>query len=552
MDDNKRHVCCQQFPQALQKGFQELWEDRTLCDVELCAENETFAAHRSVLAAASHYFRIMFTADMLERSMQSVALKGISAVGLKTALHFIYTSRFSCEWEHLEDVLLTSTHLQIPLLTDSCDKLMQKSLKSDNFSDMLSFADRYSLPKLKVETFSFISHNLDQLLAEQESALLQLDFESVLEILGRNDITSNVNEGRILDFAVKWLTFDLDNRLCHLDKLIKEVRLGLLCSPECYNGNCEALDILRSVPGAEKYIKELGDFCLKFNFDSPYKNWLQIRSTQKGVLAVCGKTAGSQECREIMVFTGEEVFRQDSWRPITQTEGTYNHCAVVLNDYLYVIGGQNSWFNHNHEDEATATVRRYDPRFDRWIRLTNMQVRRRRFHCSVLGSSIYAVGGRGEGGILCSTERYDPSEDKWEYVRALPCPLSSHAGAVCQNKLFVSGGVIITGVEGQRRTYSDVKVTECYCPVTDQWTELTHLPVGHSQHGAAALGNKIYIIGGFSWNEEGFLKNVHAYDTESDSWSAGPELPRPLVGLSSGVLTLPYYLSKKNDVLEPL
>ncbi|MGH0127112.1 UNVERIFIED_CONTAM: hypothetical protein FKN15_052662 [Acipenser sinensis] len=219
------------------------------------------------------------------------------------------------------------------------------------------------------------------------------------------------------------------------------------------------------------------------------------------------------------------------------------------------------------------------------------QVCRRRFQCNAMGSQIYAVGGRGERGILFSAECYNPTEDKWRYIKALPSPLSSHAGTVHQNelyvcggssgevfsgsvfrytpeldewttlpplrhprgfhnmtsvgdKIYVMGGVLLTSADGQRRSYSDVKVTECYCPLSDQWTELSPLPVGHSQHGAAALGNKIYIMGGFSWEEERFLSTVHVYSCETDTWSTGPELPRPLVGLSSGTLTLPHYHSK--------
>ncbi|MGH0141760.1 UNVERIFIED_CONTAM: hypothetical protein FKN15_065255, partial [Acipenser sinensis] len=223
--------------------------------------------------------------------------------------------------------------------------------------------------------------------------------------------------------------------------------------------------------------------------------------------------------------------------------------------------------------------------------LPNQKVCRRRFQCNAMGSQIYAVGGRGERGILFSAECYNPTEDKWRYIKALPSPLSSHAGTVHQNelyvcggssgevfsgsvfrytpeldewttlpplrhprgfhnmtsvgdKIYVMGGVLLTSADGQRRAYSDVKVTECYCPLSDQWTELSPLPVGHSQHGAAALGNKIYIMGGFSWEEERFLNTVHVYSCETDTWSTGPELPRPLVGLSSGTLTLPHYHSK--------
>ncbi|MGH0162733.1 UNVERIFIED_CONTAM: hypothetical protein FKN15_068085 [Acipenser sinensis] len=519
-----REICpnySQEFPAVLQRGLQELWESECLCDIQLTAENYTFSAHKSVLAAASWYFRIMFTTDMKERDQNSVELKGISAVGLKSALDFIYTSQLCADFESVEDVLLTSTHLQIPYLTECCVDFLKKSLNVNNFLDILSLAEKYDLVSLKTECFSFISTNLDVVLQISERCLLQLDADSIFAVLERDDVSPSVNEREILELAVKWLKYDLDGRLPHLECLIKHIRLGLIFPPkfEFENENLkDSVSLLKSVPQGEEYLQMLSEAGLQFKADNPFKKWFKIRSTQKGVLTTCGKTTGSQACREIKVC-------------------------------------------------------------------------RRRFQCSAMGSQIYAVGGRGERGILFSAECYNPTEDKWRYIKALPSPLSSHAGTVHQNelyvcggssgevfsgsvfrytpeldewttlpplrhprgfhnmtsvgdKIYVMGGVLLTSADGQRRSYSDVKVTECYCPLSDQWTELSPLPVGHSQHGAAALGNKIYIMGGFSWEEERFLNTVHVYSCETDTWSTGPELPRPLVGLSSGTLTLPHYHSK--------
>ncbi|XP_033863984.2 kelch-like protein 9 [Acipenser ruthenus] len=591
-----REVCpnySQEFPAVLQRGLQELWESECLCDIQLTAENYTFSAHKSVLAAASWYFRIMFTTDMKERYQSSVELKGISAVGLKSALDFIYTSQMCADFESLEDVLLTSTHLQIPYLTECCVDFLKKSLNVNNFRDILSLAEKYDLVSMKTECFSFISTNLDVVLQISEQCLLQLDADSIFAVLERDDVSPSVNEREILELAVKWLKYDLDRRLPHLECLIKHIRLGLIFPPkfEFENENLkDSVSLLKSVPQAEEYLQMLSEAGLQFKADNPFTKWFKIRSTQKGVLTTCGKTTGGQACREITILTSG-MDCKPSWKTVANAEETYNHCTVVLNDYLYVIGGQNSWFSSNHKEEAIASVLRYDPRFDRWTRLADMNVCRRRFQCSAMGSQIYAVGGRGERGILFSAECYNPTEDKWRYIKALPSPLSSHAGTVHQNelyvcggssgevfsgsvfrytpeldewmtlpplrhprgfhnmtsvgdKIYVMGGVLLTSADGQRRSYSDVKVTECYCPLSDQWTELSPLPVGHSQHGAAALGNKIYIMGGFSWEEERFLNTVHVYSCETDTWSTGPELPRPLVGLSSGTLTLPHYHSK--------
>ncbi|KAI1885163.1 hypothetical protein AGOR_G00217360 [Albula goreensis] len=582
----------EQFPKTLQHGFQELRESMCLCDIRLVAENRSFWAHRSVLAAASPYFRVMFTSDMRERTMEAVELKAIPAAGLKCALDFIYTSQLSSNFESIEDVLLASTHLQVAELTECCALILKESLRVDNIFEILSLSERYNLSALKSQCLAFISQKLDAVLNTQESSLLQIDWDCFLGVIRRDDVNPLVCESDILELAMKWFNYDSRSREACLEQLVMEMRLGLIFPSDVdYESDGQlysSAKLLReAVPEGGRYLRMLQRGDSRFQTDSAFQNWFKIRSTRKGVLATCGKTTGSLECGEIMVLTGESM---DSWETISRRKGMYNHCTVVLDDYLYLIGGQNSWFNDNHEEEAVASVWRFDPRFRRWTALADMNVRRRRFHCSALRGGIYAVGGRGEGGLLFSAERYNPAQDAWTHIRALPRPLSSHAGAVYQEQLYICGGssgevfsdalfrynpdrnewtglaslrhargfhsmtavgdkiyviggvVLGRGGDAAGRSYSDLLVTECYSPHVDQWTELSPLPAGHSQHGASAIGHTIYILGGFSWTAEGFLNTVHLYDTWTDTWGAGPTLPRPLVGLSSATLTIPWGL----------
>ncbi|KAJ8339898.1 hypothetical protein SKAU_G00345310 [Synaphobranchus kaupii] len=598
----KYSLCNEQFPKTLQQGFQELRESMCLCDIQLVAESKSFWAHRSVLAAASPYFRVMFSSDMRERTMEAVELKAIPATGLECALDFIYTSLLNADFDSIEDVLLASTHLQVTDLTDCCAQILKEWLRVDNVFEILSLSERYNLTALKSHCLAFISQNLHTILKTRESSLLQVDWECFSGVLRRDDVNPLVCESDILQLAMKWLNYDLGNREPLLEQLVRQIRLGLIFPSDVdYDSEgelCSSAQLLReAVPQGGEYLRVLCKEDGRFQTDSSFHNWFKIRSTRKGVLATCGKTTGSLECGEIMVLTGKCM---DSWETISRRKGMYNHCTVVLDDFLYLIGGQNSWFNDNHEEEAVASVWRFDPRFRRWTELADMNVRRRRFHCSALGGRIYAVGGRGEGGLLLSAERYSPAQDSWTHIRSLPRPLSSHAGAVHQDqlyicggssgevfsdalfryspdqdewtslaplhhargfhsmtavrdKIYVIGGVVIGGGGGRAgRSYSDLLVTECYSPCTDQWTELSPLPAGHSQHGASAVGHTIYILGGFSWTAEGFLSTVHLYDTWADTWDTGPALPRPLVGLSSATLTVPHGLCRvHNDDVTP-
>lgn len=53
------------------------------------------------------------------------------------------------------------------------------------------------------------------------------------------------------------------------------------------------------------------------------------------------------------------------------------------------------------------------------------------------------------------------------------------------------------------------------------WTQLANMPSGVAKFGVAALGGKIYVVGGYDTRS-----SVMVYDIAANSWSSGPALPR--------------------------
>ena len=58
-------------------------------------------------------------------------------------------------------------------------------------------------------------------------------------------------------------------------------------------------------------------------------------------------------------------------------------------------------------------------------------------------------------------------------------------------------------------------------PLPRGWTKLADLPAGVAKFGAAALGGKIYVVGGYDTR-----RTVWVYDIAANGWAAGPALPR--------------------------
>jgi len=76
-------------------------DDESLCDVTLCVDNSSIRvpAHKVVLAAASPYFRKMFSYGFKEAQNGEVKFHDLSPDVLLSVVHFIYTGKIKVsEW----------------------------------------------------------------------------------------------------------------------------------------------------------------------------------------------------------------------------------------------------------------------------------------------------------------------------------------------------------------------------------------------------------------------------------------------------------------------
>ena len=92
-----------------------------------------------------------------------------------------------------------------------------------------------------------------------------------------------------------------------------------------------------------------------------------------------------------MVSRDIQVYHSDlgDWYKLGEMEtAAYCHCLAVLNDYLFVVGGQEQFDNNGNT--ATNYVYRFDPRSGTWLRMQSMLDSRTDFHVSVINGSLYA------------------------------------------------------------------------------------------------------------------------------------------------------------------
>lgn len=84
----------------------------------------------------------------------------------------------------------------------------------------------------------------------------------------------------------------------------------------------------------------------------------------------------------------------------------------------------------------------------------------------------------------------------------------------------------------------DILQVESYDPHTGQWTRVAPLLLPNSEAGLAVWAGRIYVLGGYSWENMVFSRATQVFNPDKGSWSRGPDLPKRIAGASACVCTV--------------
>ena len=131
--------------------------------------------------------------------------------------------------------------------------------------------------------------------------------------------------------------------------------------------------------------------------------------------------------------------------------------------------------------------------------------------------TLVVAGGEHDSEPTYTTFILRPGATAWVEGEAMPFPQARMAAAAIGDRVFVLGG----SSPGHER---DLLI---YDPGADAWTSGTPLPVPTSHGTAVALDGLVYLFGGRG--EDGETTSVaHRYDPAADSWETLPPMPAPM------------------------
>jgi hypothetical protein len=113
---------------------------------------------------------------------------------------------------------------------------------------------------------------------------------------------------------------------------------------------------------------------------------------------------------------------------------------------------------------------------------------------------------------------------QWDTHAPMPLPRTEVAAAAVGNEIVVVGGFTADGGASPR--------ADAYSPARDTWRRLPDLPVGRHHAMAVGMGGKAYVLGGYS-GTGATLRT--AFVLENGAWRALPRMPFPRAAAGVGV-----------------
>uniref|UniRef100_A0A1A8GNI2 Kelch-like 23 n=1 Tax=Nothobranchius korthausae TaxID=1143690 RepID=A0A1A8GNI2_9TELE len=534
--------CDGEHPAEVLDALRHFYLRGLFTDVTLqCAESgQVYHCHRALLAARSSYFKVMFTADMRERSNSVIKLRGLDCGVLGALLDYVYSAQVRITESNVQNLLEAADLLQFAAVKRACEEFLVRLLDVDNCLGMHTFAELHLCPSLEREARRLMLSRFVELMEQEE--FLEVEHEKLRSVLAAQSLTVQ-RDDVLIDAVVRWVTHDLDNRLHHVSDLLRSIHLGLdeiyfRASLEVHkmmknDGKLKSRIVqalrpnskeIRNVSPSSMYV--IGGYywhplCEVHIWDPVSNTWVQGKdmpdpareSYSTSLLGANIYVTGGYRTNTVEALDTVSIYNcdYDEW-----TEGSpmitarYYHCSVALHGCIYAIGGYRGGAPEQHTEF-------YDPLKKKWFPVAKMIQGVGNSTACVMGDQIYVTGGHYGYRGSCTYEKiqvYRPDVNEWSIVTISPHPEYGLCSVSLHNKLYLVGG--------------QTTIADCYDTERDEWRPISVMKERRMECGAAVINGCIYVTGGYSYSKGTYLQSIEKYDPELDSWEIVGTLPSPV------------------------
>jgi uncharacterized protein (TIGR03437 family) len=141
---------------------------------------------------------------------------------------------------------------------------------------------------------------------------------------------------------------------------------------------------------------------------------------------------------------------------------------------------------------------------------------------------LYYIGGLDQSGPTTRVQIYDPDTNQWGTGASMPTAVTAAQTAAVGSRIFVIGGW--SDADG-----TATNLVQVFDAATNRWTRQPPAPIPEFGGVAASVGTRIFVMGGWSTDGGGkstLTTQVHILDTLTGAWSTGTSAPVAVAGAS--------------------
>ncbi|CAC5383801.1 unnamed protein product [Mytilus coruscus] len=483
-------------------------KNNILSDITILIQKQKFFCHKVILAAFSAYFDAMFSSKLSELYQDEVIIHDVDKKTFSKILDFMYTGEITVTIQNVQDLMSTSSYLQIPFLQTQCERFMVRHIEIDNCIDVVKLGDAVGSDYLMSKGISFVCRHFSTVSNNKE--FLTLTKIMINRIL-QNDQINAENEYTILKVLLLWIKYQKDK--VEITDLMKNVRLSLLSETALEetlenplvkkDRNCVQLvnDVIKNkiskteqtrtfetedvmvVMWSSSYMPGLHLACFSFVNNTWYQLPGLPNHSTGGSYGACSNDSDIYLCGGSGNPTAFHRFNflSNKWQklgPIECKYGRADHAMVIKNDNLYMIGGS--------PDRIVVWpyVDKYNITDRSWNRMGALSIAVSNPSCAIFNESIIVFGGnKSFGEFVSAIQVYDLTTNSSTSFSKLPI-MCSFSGLVMNEDV-----AYIVGPKGDVVLYEHGKD-----PVV--------LGSVHKQtmfgFGTAFYNGKVFVIGGSS------------------------------------------------------
>ncbi|XP_048484825.1 kelch-like ECH-associated protein 1B isoform X4 [Plutella xylostella] len=449
-----------------------------LTDVILEVGNELFHVHKVVLAAASPYFKAMFTGGLKECEMSRVRLQGVCPSAMGWLVYFMYTGKVRiteltvCQLLPAATMFQVFSGPQISNVIEACCAFLERQLDPANALGIANFAEQHGCADLKMKVNQFIERHFTQVCQEEE--FLQLTPAELISLIRKDELNVR-EETEVYNAVLNWVKYDEDRRHPRMEHILQAVRCQYL-TPSFLREQMTTCAVLKKVPACREYLARI--------FKDLTLHKKPVISERRPNTPRIIYVAGGYLRHSIDAL---EAFSLDDkcWSKLPRlTVPRSGLGAAFLKGLFYAVGGRNNSPGSSYDSDWVDV---FNPATEHWRPCSPMSTPRNRVGVAVMDGLLYAVGGSAGSEYHKSVECYDPKLDTWTLVAPMQTARLGVGVAVVNRLLYAVGGF-----DGARRLNS----VECYHPENNCWSSVKPMTTARSGAGVAALSQYIYVVGG--------------------------------------------------------